>query len=72
MTTLHPQTLPPQTESSLELRRNRADSNRYLPLLLTASILIHEGLLLLFMGIRGSSAKRLPTVRNKFPLSLWS
>jgi len=50
MTTLHPQTLPPQTESTLELRRNRADSNRYLPLLLTASILIHEGLLLLFMG----------------------
>jgi hypothetical protein len=41
MPTLQPQTLPRQTESTLEFRRNQADSNRYLPLLITASILIH-------------------------------
>ncbi|MGA0200880.1 MAG: hypothetical protein ACO3NK_17500, partial [Prochlorotrichaceae cyanobacterium] len=37
-------------ESTLEARRDQSTSNRYLPLLITFSILIHEGLLLIFMG----------------------
>jgi TonB family protein len=68
MTTLYPQTLPQQPESTLELRRHQADSNRYLPLLLTASILIHEGLLLLFMGDPWLLSKAAPNSEKQIPI----
>jgi TonB family protein len=68
MPTLQPQTLPRQTESTLEFRRNQADSNRYLPLLITASILIHEGLLLLFMGDPWLLSKAAPNSEKQIPI----
>lgn len=62
------QTLQRQRESTLEFRRDQSQSNRYLPLLITASILIHEGLLLLFMGNPWLLSQAAPKSTKQIPI----
>ena len=65
MTIAESQTHNPPASAS---PRNRSHTDRYLPFYLTASIVIHEALLLLFMGNPWLLSKVVPRQSKQIPI----